>query len=235
MNGALMRAFWQHRIRSRPRMIFLFVWIGMELGHVWFLPGDWSAIYGDSYVFALLFGVGMIGQDVSSGAAQLILARPVTRLEYLMSRIAATIVGSAAFCAVEFGAALAFAMTHGVRTPWHEVTAVAMSLALGAIASGAVIGLWSSVARGLGDAAIVAGLFLGAAFIDFVSAMKQWDWGHALTPWIWWIARPVVKIEEFLVGGEVLAKALLRTAALILASVALGYAALRRKELTYSD
>jgi len=58
----------------------------MPLLFVCFAPGVGLEPLSNGYGLTLILAAGIIGQDVSSGVLQLVLARPVTRREYVVSR-----------------------------------------------------------------------------------------------------------------------------------------------------
>ncbi|TMQ71594.1 MAG: hypothetical protein E6K81_09690, partial [Candidatus Eisenbacteria bacterium] len=98
MNLTLLLATWRQRLMSPIRVVLLGGLLVVPLLGVAFVHGAGLSILGDSVGLTLVFAVGMIGQDVSSGVLQLLFARPVRRPEYVWSRwlatgLAATAVG----------------------------------------------------------------------------------------------------------------------------------------------
>ena len=94
MNLTLIAAFLQHRLSSPLRMLFLAAFVLMPLLFVTAAPGMGLTPLEDSFWFVIVLGAGAIGQDVSSGVLQLLLARPITRPEYVTSRWLAVAIGA---------------------------------------------------------------------------------------------------------------------------------------------
>ena len=86
MNATLLLSFWRQRFTSPIRLVLLAVAFGVPLLILVFMPSAGFTPLGDTTGLALIFAVGMIGQDLSSGVLQLLFARPVRRAEYVVSR-----------------------------------------------------------------------------------------------------------------------------------------------------
>jgi ABC-type transport system involved in multi-copper enzyme maturation permease subunit len=173
VNATLVVAFLRQRLTSPIRIVLLLAVFTLPLFIVALTPGTGLAPLGGAAQFALIFAVGLIGQDYSSGVLQLLFARPVTRAEYVTSRwIAAA--GAAALLGVAqiaLGAVVLALRGHPVTLA--QAGLVASNSALEAIGVTAVITLFSSLVSGITDLGIyVVAVFLAQMFQLFGRGLK---------------------------------------------------------------
>jgi ABC-type transport system involved in multi-copper enzyme maturation permease subunit len=193
--------------------------------------------------FALLaLAAASVSKDSSSGALQMILARPILRVEYLFGRYCGILLAYAAYLAATGGAALLlspllgrlFGASAGTLSVGEIVRSAAGSL-LSAALFAAVLLFFSTFLRGYGD---VLAYFLLSLLLAAPGALS----GPLKMPWLSKlgnIARdnilPRVSWNEVLRGKNVLAPA---TGAFVLAVTAyLTFAAwiFSRREFTYGN
>ena len=159
MNLTLLLATRRQRLMSPIRVVLLGALFGVPLLGVAFVHGAGLSILGDSMGLVLLFAVGMIGQDVSSGVLQLLFARPVGRPEYVWSRWLATGLAAAAVRGLQVALAVALLSARGEAPPAQQAALFATQGVLECFGLAAVFALLSSLVGGAGDLAL---FFLGS-------------------------------------------------------------------------
>lgn len=173
MNRTLILAFWRERFTSLVRLALLITTWGFPILFALYqspvrVPGA-----GDFFGAFMVLGAGVIGRDLSTGVLQLILARPVTRQEYVLSRWAA--LGSAGFGVGFLGwlIVLPFSISSGGMTIGEALLGL-IDIAFAAYGFAAVITGFSALLPGFGDLAILLMGTLTASTVSFLgSALKQ--------------------------------------------------------------
>jgi ABC-type transport system involved in multi-copper enzyme maturation permease subunit len=205
--------------------------------------GQAEALESGGFFALLALAAASVSKDVSSGALQMILARPILRVEYLFGRYCGILLAYAAYLAATAGLALLLlpllgrllgAETAGKLSPADLVRGAAGSLLSSALFA-AVLLFFSTFLRGYGD---VLAYFLLSLLLAAPGALS----GPLKMPWLSTlgnIARdnilPRVSWNEVLRGGGILAPA---TGAFVLAVTAyLTFAAwiFSRREFTYGN
>lgn len=234
MNPTLIGALLRQRLASRFRMLLLFMVTGMPLVTLFFTGRGGLVQLGNCYGAVLVLAAGMVGQDLSSGTLQLLLARPVTRTEYVLSRWGAAAGGTILVVLLQLGLALLIMASHGSTPPVRDTLVFLGDNVAMAIGLAAVIALFSTLMPGLGDLGLLAIGFFTSLMLQGIGTMKQWP--AAL--------RASAEIQQFLspelnVAGLGLAPfpwlsvvAYLSTVTLCLA---LAIVVLNRKELSYAS
>lgn len=174
MNATLILTFWRQRLMSPFRMAFLLFIVGFPMVVTLVVPQTGFAAAGKVTGIALVFVIGLIGQDMSSGVLQLLFARPVRRWEYVTSRWFAA--GSlAALVGVAQVVVVALLMTlRGAAPGAGETLALIGERALDALGLAAVFVLLSSLVNGVGDIALwIAGQAL-LAISGMVVQTRGW-------------------------------------------------------------
>ena len=188
-------------------------------------------------VALLLIASGAVSRDASSGALQMMLARPISRTEYLGGRLLGMMAAYALFLAAATVLAFAIASRYG-----GAATLLSPALArvlLGALLDGlqvaALLLLLSTLLPAFGDA--LAYLFLWIAFSassGFATSLGRADLGRLAR-----LARenvlPEVRWDALLAGRHVPAEALGRWVLAVTLSFVLAAVVLSRKELTYGQ
>lgn len=234
MNGTLIAAFLRHRMTTPIRIAFLIVAGFFPLVFITAAPAMGFAPIADSFQFALIFGAGMIGQDVSSGVLQLLFARPVRRDVYVISRWLAASIGAAVVAVFQVGLAALILSARGA-TPGAET--IALTLA-GHVASAfgatAPLLLLSALVGGLGDIGLLFLLYTSAGILQAAGG----GLGHAF------ISRIGAELQGFL--NPTLHFALILNAhpswhhliaylSTVTVSIALAIVLVNRKELSYAS
>jgi ABC-2 type transport system permease protein len=234
MNQTLMIALMRQRLASPVRLALLSFAFGMPLLFALATPGVGFTVLGDGYVLTLVIAAGVIGQDVSSGVLQLVLARPVTRGEYVVSRWLAIGLMSALLVIVQVVlCALALSMRHAAPEPGDALGLIGDNILCG-FGAAAVITLFSSLLAGLGDLA----LLLIAGFIaSGLQGIGQFT--HSAVA-----ARAGLEVQNFVVphlpvsqlfrSGDVPWFAIVSYFSTVTLCLALAIVAVNRKELSYA-
>lgn len=235
MNGALVLGFARQRLTSPVRLVLFAFLFGMPLLLGAAAPALGLQPFRDISGLILLFAAGVIGQDVSSGVLHLLLARPVSRAEYVASRwfAAGSLAASAALIQLALGCAILAA--RGAAPDAAQAGLLAGEHMLRCFGVAAVIVLLSSFMGGIGD----LGIYFVAAFTALIAAQVGPSIGMP------WLATAGLELQRFLspavdlaglAHGEALAKSgvvpYLSTVTLCLG---LAIVVMNRKELTYAS
>jgi ABC-type transport system involved in multi-copper enzyme maturation permease subunit len=174
VNATLILTFWRQRLMSPLRMVFLFCIVSFPLLVTLAAPQTGFTVAGNVTGIALVFAIGLIGQDVSSGVLQLLFARPVRRWEYVTSRWLSA--GSiAALVAIAQGVLVALIMTvRGAAPGAGDTLAFVGERVLGAFGLAAVFVLLSSLVAGVGDVALWIAGQAALAISAMVAQTKGW-------------------------------------------------------------
>ena len=174
MNVTLMLAFWRQRLTSPFRMAILLLMMTVPMLIALAAPPMAMAAINSTIGLTLVFAIGMIGQDLSSGVLQLLFARPVRRWEYVISRWLAVALASATFAALQVVLVAAIASARGAAPPFGELALMIGSHALECIGTAAVFTLLSSLVASAGDVALYAMITVGAGILSMSAQVKGW-------------------------------------------------------------
>lgn len=233
MNPALVVTLLRQRLSSPLRVVILaaqfLLPVAMSL-----VTHALDPIGEAGFWFAFTFAAGAIGQDVASGTLQLVLARPVTRPEYVVSRwFAAGLAGTLlAFAQVAIAVAW-MALGHAAPAA-GEVAVLAAGNALLAFGGAAVIVCLSACLDGLGD---VAAWFLGAialALTGNLAEYKHWPVLARAVTELQGVLEPRVDLAWLFRGGGPSWFELASYASTVTLCLALAIARLNRRELSYA-
>lgn len=174
MNLTLLFGLIRQRLNSPIRVVILGLMILLPILMIAAFPAMGLTPLGDGIPIALLFAVGMIGQDVSSGVLQLLLARPVRRWEYVLSRWLGAALAATAAAAVQLLLAWGVLVARGGAPPAETVALFAAGRVLEIAGATAMVALLSSLVGGLGDLALYVLLnFLGGV-LTLVGQLPRW-------------------------------------------------------------
>jgi hypothetical protein len=181
-----------------------------------------------------IIAAGSVSRDVSSGALQMILSRPIRRTEYLFGRYVGILASYALFLIVT--GLLAFAVIHVLpRTtpaPEHSVAAFAVAAGasfLGGAFQAAILLMFSTFLPGIAD-------LLGLLLLYLVLNLPQ----LSSAPWLRRVAQagrenmlPAVSWDEVLRGHGLLRAATGRWVFALVVYLALAAVIFSRRELPY--
>jgi len=174
VNMTIIMAMIRQRLASPLRMVLLFMTMGLPLLTVAFMPGTGFSTIGNCYAAVLVFAAGMIGQDLSSGTLQLLLARPVTRAEYVLSKWAGAAGGAIAVVLVQVVVVLALVAAHGHAPDFRAAGLFLAGDVVLAIGVAAVMALLSTLVPGFGDLGLLVLAFFSSIVMQGIGGMKDW-------------------------------------------------------------
>jgi ABC-type transport system involved in multi-copper enzyme maturation permease subunit len=234
VNKTIIVAMIRQRLESPLRMVILFMTMGLPLLTVAFAPGAGLSAVGNCYAAVLVFAAGMIGQDLSSGTLQLLLARPVTRAEYVLSKWAGAAGGAIAVVLLQIIVVTALMAAHGVPP---DVRAAGLFLAgnvLLAIGVAAVMALLSTLVPGFGDLGLLVLAFFSAIVMQGIGSMKEWPAVTRAATEIQNFINPQLDLPQ-LVHGPLPWLSIVSYLSTVTLSLALAIVVLNRRELSYAS
>src|SRR5207248_2413833 len=128
----------------------------------------------DSFTVSVLLAAGLIGQDFSSGTLQLLLARPVTRSSYVLSRWAGATLVASAVVLVELLLATLGMSAHGAPPPLQDALQYLGDNVLVAAGTVAVVTLASSLSTGFGDLALLLAAWMTRGLLAWIGRLREW-------------------------------------------------------------
>ena len=234
MNPALLLAFARQRLTSPIRLVFLaFMFVG-PLALVAVAPAMGLAVLQDPSMFALLFGVGMIGQDVSSGVLQLLFARPVRRSDYAVARWVGTSLLASGCVVVQAMLAALILTVRDAPPDTRLLFGVMASGVTEAVGVSAVLLLFSSLVPGVGDLGVFVLLKFFGQGANVAGQMMNRPW----------ITRVGEEVDRVLTNGIAFPQAtgnaisweqVAGWCAVVALSLAFAILVLNRKELSYAQ
>lgn len=234
MNLTLVVSLLRQRLASPMRATILALMVLLPPTLAAMIPGVGISALGDGLPVAMLFAVGMIGQDVSSGVLQLVLARPVRRWEYVTSRWLSASLGASVASLVQIGLAWVWMASRGNAPEPGAVALLAAGRELQIFGVVAVMALLSSLVGGLGDLALYAVFTILGGILAMVgqfthSGAVLWT-GRELGA----LLSPQIELAQIAAGvvswGEIATYASNLTLCLLLAVLVMN-----RKELSYAS
>lgn len=178
MNRTLIMTTILQRVKSPVRMALAGAGFFLPLLALWFLPVTGFSSLDNGFKFGLVIGAGLIGQDLSAGVLQLLFARPVTRMSYVMSRWLGCVLLASALTVVQV---LCGALILQVREmPFEMSTALAFggTQLLAAIGIVSVLTLFSSLIGGLGDLGLYLLAMIFAGAVGFGGQITGTGWAR---------------------------------------------------------
>jgi ABC-type transport system involved in multi-copper enzyme maturation permease subunit len=175
VNATLVSAFLRQRLTSPMRLGLIFLMTVFPLGGV-ALTGQLSLLAGIAGPVAFILAAGAVGLDLSSGTLTLLFVRPVTRLEYVLSRWLAATLGALGLCVLTYALATLILILRGA--PPDGAALVQMVLDAAATTSGyaAIMVMLSTLAGGLGDVGLWVASMIAIQMFTILGQFKQWPW-----------------------------------------------------------
>jgi len=233
VNPALLVGLWRQRLASplRAAMLALAVIVPALLaGNV---RGMGFAPLGDAYPLALLFAVGMIGQDVSSGVLQLVLARPVTRAEYVINRWLGAALGASVASLLQIALAWGMMAAHGMSPPAATIGFFAATRELQIFGVAATMALCSTLLNGVADLSLYVMLFLSGGILTTIGQLRHARYLIVAGEEIGALVAPKVDLAGF-ASGALPWHALATWGSNITLCLVLAIVVMNRKELSYA-
>lgn len=235
MNLTLVLATLRQRFTSPIRLVILLLLGWMPMIPLLIAPRAGFAALGDCYFLALTLAAGMIGQDLSSGTLQLLLARPVTRAQYVFSRWGAVAAGTLMITVLQTVVAALIMALRGAPVPWGEAALFLGNSALLALGTAAVMALLSSLAAGIGDLGLLFMVFISAQVLEKVGMFKSWDWLVRGAGELLRVLKPELDLAPFFHGGPVAWLAVVSYLSTVTLCLGLAVVVMNRRELSYAS
>jgi ABC-type transport system involved in multi-copper enzyme maturation permease subunit len=235
MNLTLVLATLRQRFTSPIRLLIVLLFGWMPMIPILMAPRAGFAALGDCYFLALALATGMIGQDLSSGTLQLLLARPVTRAQYVFSRWGAVAAGTFLITVLQALVAALIMTLRGAPVPWGEAALLLGNSALLALGTAAVMALLSTLAAGLGDLGLLFMIFLSAQVLEKVGMFKSWEWLVRGAGELLRALKPELDLAPFFHGGPVAWLAVVSYLSTVTLCLGLAVVVMNRRELSYAS
>ena len=238
----MVRRFFRQKLGSVGVVIALSVLSLLSASQILFTGGG-RALESGGFVALLILAAASVSKDSSSGALQMILARPIRRVEYLFGRYCGILLCYAIYVAVT--AAIALALSPLLGAVLGRGSAGGLALwelargAAGALLSAALLAsvllFFSTFLRGYGDilAYLLLSLLLGAP--DVLAGALRKPWLSRLGAVVRENLLPHVAWDDVLRGKGVLAAATGQYALALTAYLALAAWIFSRREFSYGQ
>jgi hypothetical protein len=235
MNLTLVLATLRQRFTSPIRLLIVLLFGWMPMIPILMAPRAGFAALGDCYFLALALAAGMIGQDLSSGTLQLLLARPVTRAQYVFSRWGAVAAGTFLITVLQTLVAMLIMTLRGAPVPWDEAALLLGNSALLALGTAAVMALLSSLVAGLGDLGLLFMVFISAQVLEKIGMFKSWEWLVRGAGELLRALKPELDLAPFFHGGPVAWLAVVAYLSTVTLCLGLAVVVMNRRELSYAS
>ena len=233
MNATLVRAFLGQRLTSPMRVGLLLLVTVAPLAAVAFM-GTLSPLGGVATPIALIFAVGAIGQDVSSGTLQLLLVRPVSRPSYLVSRWLACVLATVGIVVLLLALGTLVLLARGTHPDGLDLVRIVLESASTAAGYAAVMIMLSTLANGLGDLGLYVGTYFIVQALDALATFKHWDALARACVEVRGVLGPQLPWEWLVHGTPPSWFAFASWASTVTLALAVGIARLNRRELSYA-
>ena len=234
MNGTLITALLRQRLTSPLRLAFLVMAMTFPLLIVAADPSSGFAAVETSLVFAWIFGAGMIGQDTSSGVLQLLLARPVRRDVYALSRWFAVSLATAAAAVAQVGLAALILSARGARPEPGAVGFAWANHVTSAFGATAPLLLLSTFTPGIGDLGLLWLIYMCGGILQMAGGAFHSPAvlraGHEVQDFL----NPMIDFAK-VIGPATSWYEVLAYLSSVTLSLALAIVILNRKELSYAS
>jgi ABC-type transport system involved in multi-copper enzyme maturation permease subunit len=235
MNPTLLLGFARQRLTSPVRLVFLAFMLCLPLLIVFAAPGMGLQPFKDVSGLVLLFAAGLIGQDVSSGVLHLLLARPVSRAEYVVSRWLGASLLASAVVLLQIGVGCAILVARGAAPGMNETAYLLGEHLLRCFGISAVIVFFSSFMGGIGD----IGVYFITLFSSFIAAqigtLMRRVWLQRIGEEVQGFLGASIPLTGIPHGDPVTAFAVVSYLSTIALCLALAIVILNRKELSYAS
>jgi hypothetical protein len=234
VNSTLILAFWQQRLGSPLRMAVLLLIAGAPALVALAAPPLGLAVASDTFAIAMVFAVGMIAHDVSSGVLQLVFARPVRRWEYVVSRWAAVAGAGTAVVLLQTALVSGMLALRGRGPEPGDLALFAAGRSLEIIGLAAVMALLSSMTIGYVDVVLYVVAQMASGLLQLAGQVKGWPAVLRIGEELGGVLAPKIHLAGIAAGAgswsEVTAYLSTVTLCVLLAIIAIN-----RRELSYAS
>jgi ABC-type transport system involved in multi-copper enzyme maturation permease subunit len=234
VNPTLLVGLWRQRLASPIRLFILGLMIVLPPTFVGLLRGVDLSTLGDVAPLAMVFAVGMIGQDVSSGVLQLLLARPVRRWEYVVNRWLGVAIAASAASLLQIALGWAVIAMRGDAPAWAAVVQLAAAREFQIVGVAATMALLSSLVGGMGDLALYAVLTILGGVTGMIGQFRHSSLLVAIGQEVGALVSPRIELQAIL-AGSVSWFAIATWASNVTLCLLLAVLVMNRKELSYAS
>jgi hypothetical protein len=231
MNLTLIFALIRQRLFSPLRMVLVFTFFSFPLLVALGMPGAGSQL--SDFLFVLVLGAGMVGQDVSSGVLPGLLARPVRRSEYAVSRWLAVAAAAAALVLLQAAMVFGIQVLRGATPALAAAATGAVEAVFKVFGLSAVLLLLSCCVNGLGDLGLYLLGTLAGQLLQGVGQLKSWVWMERAGSELSGLLGPKLELAQ-LAGAGFSAFAVVSYLSTLTLCLALAIVIMNRKELSYA-
>lgn len=176
INRTLVESLWRERLTSIPRMALILAGLSLNLLNS-VLTGAGPPDPGSSALFLVfILGAGIIGRDVSSGTLHLILVRPVSRSEYVLSRWIGLAALASFFALVQLAVISVIAMTRGTLPASSLLITYFAEQVVLIFGVSAVLVFLSTLVGSNGDVVLLAAGMLATGMATMIGTGAQVPW-----------------------------------------------------------
>jgi len=234
IHPTLIVALLRQRAASPVRVALLSFMFFVPLLIVAGAPGLGLGVLGNGYGVVIVIAAGMIGQDVSSGVLQLLLARPVRRDTYVLSRWLGAALGSFGVIVVQAGLCALILWSRGLPPDARDIALLLGDNLLLALGLSAVLALCSSLMGGLGDLAILFLATLAAKLMESAGQLAQSPILSRVGTELENVCIPQVHLYEFMSPSGPPWFTIVSYVSTVVLCLALAIVFVNRKELSYA-
>ncbi|HTK32112.1 MAG TPA: ABC transporter permease subunit [Candidatus Saccharimonadaceae bacterium] len=234
IHSTLIQALLRQRAASPVRMALLLFMFFAPILITASAPGLGLGPLGNGYGIVIVIAAGMIGQDVSSGVLQLLLARPIRRDTYVLSRWLGAALGGFGLIAVQAGLCTLVLWMRGAPPDTRDLALLLGDNLLLALGLCAVLALCSSLLGGLGDLAILFLATLAAKLMEGASQLAHSPILGRVGTELENVCIPQIHLFEFMSPSGPPWFAIVSYVSTVVLCLALAIVVVNRKELSYA-
>src|SRR6266487_2621281 len=234
MNATLFAALLHQRARSPARVALALATFLMPLLPLAFVSNVGLAPLRSSVWFAYLMATGLIGQEYSSGTLHLVLARPVTRASFALSRWLAAALGACCLAVVQLAIGVALLSTHGGAPESRAVALFAAQQVLAIFGTTSVLLLFSSLLPGVGDFFAVWALGIVGGAVTAAGKLQEKPWLARAGEELQRFGSPTLDLNPLFWTGPVSWFEITSYLSTVTLCLALAIVILNRREISYA-
>jgi ABC-type transport system involved in multi-copper enzyme maturation permease subunit len=234
VNPTLILALAQQRARSLPRMALVFSFFSLPLLVLLFARQAGLVPLHTGSAYAIFMSAGLVGQDVSSGTLQLLLARPVTRAEYVVSRWLGAVLIATGLLVAQLVLGVALLGLRGELPGGKELVLFAGGQVLDIVGTTSVLLLFSTMLPGIGDfLAVIVATLTGQA-LQLGGTLFKAAWLVRAGVEVGRFVAPALDLGRLFGGGPVSWFEVVSYFSTVTLCVALAIVVMTRRELSYA-
>jgi ABC-type transport system involved in multi-copper enzyme maturation permease subunit len=235
VNGAIIRATLQTRLKSRIRLLLLAaITLPMLAGQLFF-PQPKLIDGGVALFIVWILGTGVIGQDISSGVIQMVFARPVRRWEYVLSKWTALAGGALAITLVMGAVSAVLLIARGAPPETTELLRFAAEALVTAVGAAAALVMFSSIMPGHADLALYVPFFFTSWILGMLGTVESSELLRRISEEIGNFVMPAIDIEKTFASDPISWFVILSYLSNVSILLLLAVVILNRREFSYAS